>query len=155
MLCVGWLYSHGVGVPEDAVEGERWSLCALEHGSQRARLQLADLYWARSDFGACETILQPGVDEHWAPAMYAMAMTKLQQPKTKALRESARVLLEDASALGDVGAQWALGRRMARGWFGWYRIPRGFRLTSEACEKTLALLDRNNGKRDPQKANVS
>lgn len=152
MLCVGWLYSHGVGVPEDTVEGERWGLCALEHGSQRARLQLADLYLARSDYRACEMILQPGVDDHWVPALYAMAMTKLQQTKTKVLRESARILLEDASARGDVGAQWVLGKCMARGWFGWYRIPKGFRLISDACEKNLALLDKNSGKRNQRKA---
>jgi hypothetical protein len=141
MLCVGWLYGHGVGVQEDAVEAERWNLRALKHGSHRARLQLADLYLAGADFDASETILQPGVDEHWAPALYAMAVTKLRQPATTLLRESARVLLEDASALGDVGAQWALARRMARGWFGWRRIPRGFRLMSDACERTLALLE--------------
>lgn len=155
MLCVGWLYSHGVGVPEDTVEAERWNLRALEHGSQRARLQLADLYWARSDFGACESILQPGVDEHWAPAMYVMAMTKLQQPRTEVLRESARVLLEEASTLGDVGAQWALGIRMARGWFGLHRIPRGIRVMSDACEKTLALLERGNRKRNQQETNAT
>jgi len=155
MLCVGWLYSQGVGVAKDTVEAERWNLLALERGSKRARLQLADLYLARPDFDACAMILTPGVDEHWAPAMYALAMVKLQQPKTTMQRESARVLLEEASALGDVGAQWALGRRMARGWFGWRRIPRGFRLMSDACEKTFTLVDGNSRGREQQEANAT
>lgn len=87
----------------------------MDRSSQRARLYLANLYVMQSDFDACEEILQPCVDKGLAPAMYILAMAKLQQrPKTAQRWEDARILLEEASTLGDPGAQWALGRRMAR-----------------------------------------
>jgi hypothetical protein len=54
----------------------------------------------------------------------------------------ARVLLEDASAFSDLGAHWELSRRMARGWFGWRHIWRGFQLMSDAIEKTETQIDR-------------
>jgi hypothetical protein len=74
--------------------------------------------------------------------MYTLGMAKLrQQPKTAKRWEEARVLLEDASALGDLGAQWELSRRMVRGWFGWRYVRRGFQLMSDVVEKTEALMD--------------
>lgn len=154
MLWVGWFYQTGFDGATNLVEAESWYHVALQHGSRRARLYLADLYWSQTDFGACERILQPAADEHWVPALYPLAVVKLKQPKTRMRRESARLLLEEAAARGDVGAQWWLGRIMAQGRFGWRRIPRGFSLISDACEKTLALADGNSREGNQQVAGV-
>jgi len=148
MLCVGWMYMVGVGVAADATLGEHWYRLAFEGGCQRAQLDLGKFYGSRADFDAYEKIFEVDVAEHWAPAMYYRAMLKLAQPKTRARREEARVLLEAASALGDVGAQWALGRMMARGRFGLRRIRRGFRLSMDACKKTFVLMGADTGRQE-------
>jgi TPR repeat protein len=143
MLRVAWLYWAGVGTVADSTQAERWYRQAFEGGCQRAQIDLANIYGSRGNLDECERIVQKSAAEHWAPAIYTMAMVRLWQPKTRLRTEAARVLLEEASVLGDLGAQWLLGRLMARGRFGWRRIPRGFRLTSDACEKTFALLGTN------------
>jgi localization factor PodJL len=140
MLCVAWAYATGAGTTPEASEAERWYRLAFERGCQQAQLRLGNIYRRRADFDECEKIYGVGAADHWAPAMYHLAMIKLRQPRTPACLETARSLLEQASALGDVGAQWALGRRMGRGLFGLRRIPRGIRLAFDACEKTLALV---------------
>jgi TPR repeat protein len=140
MLCVGWMYMVGVGVAADATLAEHWYRLAFEGGSQRAQLDLGKFYRSRADFDAYEKIFEVGIADNWAPPMYYRAMLKLAQPKTRERLEEARVLLEAASALGDIGAQWALGRMMTRGRFGWRRIRRGLRLSMDACKKTFVLM---------------
>jgi len=140
MLYVGTVYARDTIGAKDFAESERWLRLAMEHGSRRARLYLCNLYAMQSDFDACEKVLQPCIAERFAPAMYILGMAKLRQrPLTAQIREDAYILLKEASMLGDVGAQWALSRRMARGWFGWRRIPQGFQLGVDASEKIEAL----------------
>lgn len=151
MLHVGALYAHDADGAKNPVAAEHWLQLAAEHGSRRASLYLANLYIAQANFDACEKILQPCVAEGLVPAMFILGMAKLQQqPKTAKRWDEARVLLEEAATRGDLGAQWALGRRMARGWFGWHRMRRGFQLMIDACGKIEALMDEDCKKHDEE-----
>lgn len=142
MVSVGTFYKMGIGVDINPGQAEHWYRVAEECGSQLASHYLVELYREQGDLDKCESVLQTAVAEHWAPALFDLAVIKLEQPKTQARRDEARMLLEEASALGDIGAQWYLGRRMTHGMFGWRYIRRGFRLTMDACKKSLALLER-------------
>lgn len=148
MIHIGVAYGRGSdGASKNHTEAERWLRLAAEHGSCRARIYLANLYVMQSDFAAGEKVLQPCLAEGLAPAMYTMARVKLKQrPRTAERSEEARVLLEQASALGDLGAQWDLSRYMVRGRFGWHRIRQGFQLGLDACKKTQILMDGNGDK---------
>lgn len=144
MVSVGTFYKMGIGVGINPSQAEHWYRVAEERGSQLASHYLVELYREQGDLDKCESVLQKAVAEHWAPALFDLAVIKLEQPKTRAQRDEARILLEEASALGDIGAQWYLGRRMVHGMFGWRYMRRGFYLTMDACEKSLALFETKN-----------
>ncbi|MGA9868821.1 MAG: hypothetical protein WBQ75_20530 [Acetobacteraceae bacterium] len=126
MLLVGWAYQTGEGVTADPTRAERWYRLAFEAGVQQAQLRLGRIYADRSDFAGCEEVYGVGSTDRWAPAMFNLAMIKLRQPRTPERLEAARILLEQASVQGDLGAQLILVQFLRTGCFGLRRIPRGF-----------------------------
>lgn len=141
MIFVGRGYQTGDGLGADPVQAEHWYRLAIEGGSQQAQLRLGRIYADRREFSKCEEVYRIGVAEHWGPAMYYLATVILRQPKTSVRLEEARSLLEQASALGDLGALGALAGSSARGRFGLHRIPCGFWLLCVASMKFIALAD--------------
>lgn len=141
MVLIGWSYQAGEGVAIDGVQAEYWYGRAIEGGSQEAQLRLGRIYADRLEFSRSEKIYGIGAADHFAPAMHHLASIKLRQPKTEARRREARILLEHASALGDLGAEVALASFSARGRFGLRRIPRGFWLLRVSTLKMIALSD--------------
>lgn len=127
-MLLGHAYQQGRGIMPDSVEAERWYRLAIERGCRQAQLRLGRIYQSRGDLVAAEQIYMLGAGERWAPAMYRLALLKLGQAHTSAKLNEARGLLEQAAAQGDLAAQMHLARLMARGRFGWWRIPRGLRL---------------------------
>lgn len=109
MLLVGWAYQVGMGVSPDDALSEHWYRLAFEAGSLQAQLRLGRLYEERSDFARCKEVYGVGAADRWPPAMFYLARTKFHRPINPAEVEEARLLLEDASAQGDLGAQMLLG----------------------------------------------
>jgi len=148
MLLVGWAYNAGAGVTADLAQAERWYRLAFEGGAQQAQLRLGWTYEQRSDVAGCEEVYGVGAADGWAPAMYHLAMIKFRQPRTPARLEAARILLEQASAQGDLGAQWVLAGLLWRGRFGLRQIPSGVRLALDLCKKLTALVDEEDASGD-------
>jgi TPR repeat protein len=143
MLLVGWAYQTGKGVAADHTQAEHWYRIAFEGGCQRAQLYLGHIYTKRREFDRCEKVYDVGANDHWAPAMYHLAWTKLRQPKTPQRLEEARILLEQAAALGDLGAQMDLAHFLMRGRYGMRRIPGGFLLAFDAARKAVAFVEQD------------
>lgn len=139
MTMVGCAYESGKGTAADPVQAERWYRRAFECGMQQAQLRLGSIYASRHDLAACEKVYAVGAGENWAPAQYYLAWVKLQQPKTRANLESARLLLEQAAAAGDFGAQCDLAGHLLSGRFGIRRMPSGLRLAAKTSRKIKAL----------------
>lgn len=139
MLLVGLSYEQGTGVTADSALAEQWYRLAFEEGSQKGQLLLGQFYEKRSDFTKCEQVYAVGADSGWAPGLYHLARIKLLPPRTPARLEEARVLLEQAAAQGDLGAQIDLMRLLLRGRFGPRRIPSGLRLCFDTGRKCEAL----------------
>jgi uncharacterized protein len=139
MLLLGYAYQVGKGVTADPLQAESWYRRASEHGCRQAQLRLGWIYDQRNDDAKSELIYAVGAAEHWAPAMYYLARVKLRQPTSAEQLGQVRALLEQASALGDLGAQIELAHLFVRGRFGWQRIPSGIRLVLVAAKKVFAL----------------
>jgi TPR repeat protein len=138
-MLLGYAYQRGLGVPPDPATTERWYRLAVERGCRQAQLRLGRIYQNRGDLAAAENVYAVGVAEQWAPAMYNLARLRMQQVQTPTGLEEVRSLLEQAAARDDLAAQMYLSRLLARGRFGWWRIPRGLRLLWRTARKLEAL----------------
>lgn len=143
MFRAGWAFQTGTGVAADQAQAERWYRLSFEGGCQQAQLRLGSIYTRRREFEQCEKIYEVGAREDWAPALYYLAWAKLRQPKTPERLVAARNLLEQAAALGDLGAEMDLVVLMSRGRFGLRLIPRGFRGLFDAAAKLETFFNEN------------
>lgn len=73
--------------------------------------------------------------------MFPLAWCYLMSAHWRHKREEALTLLERASSAGDLSARRFLGTAMVRGWFGFSRIPAGFKLSSQVAEEVVKLID--------------
>ena len=140
MLLVGLSYEQGTGVTADPALAEQWYNSPSRKVPRRGELLLRTLYEKRFDFTRCEQVYSVGADSGWAPALYRLARMRLLPPRTPSQLEEARVLLQQAAAQGDLGAQIDLMRLLLRGRFGLRRIPSGLRLCVDTGRKCEALL---------------
>jgi len=152
MLLVGLSYEQGTGVSEDRDLAEQWYRLAFEEGSQKGQLLLGQLYETWSEFTKCEQVYAVGADSGWAPGLYHLARMRLLPPRTPSRLEDARVLLEQAAAQGDLGAQIDLMRLLVRGRFGLRRIPSGLRLCFDTGRKCEALTRMTGAGRKPTRS---
>ena len=127
MFDVASRYVGGRGVAADAGEAEKWFRRGVEAGDQRAMLACARMAVERGDYAAAEAVLQGGVDQNWAPAMFWLAWYRHKQSDSRETYRSIRPLLEAAALQGHPAARMMLGRFMAKGKFGILRIPAGWK----------------------------
>jgi TPR repeat protein len=128
MIEIGRCYEFGRGVTRDPVEAEQWYHRASVGGSQLAMLQCAKAAASRQDFTRCEEILNSGLEQDGAPAIFWLAWYRYKQSGSRETYRNIRPLLERAAKRGHPAARMILGNFMVRGKFGLFRIPRGFKL---------------------------
>lgn len=142
MTFLGWAHHTGTGVIVDHVKAEHWYWHAILGGPQHSQLCLGWIYTQRLEYSQCEKVYRISVTENWSPAMFYLARIMLRQTLTKARLNEARILLEHASALEDLGAEAMLAGYSARGRFGLRYVPSGFRQLCIASWKLVALEDK-------------
>jgi hypothetical protein len=120
-------YTGERGVATDPGEAEKWFKRGFEAGDQRAMLECARMAVESGDYAAAEAILQGGVDQDWAPAMFWLAWYRHKQSDSRETYRNVRPLLEAAGQQGHPAAQMMLGRFMAKGKFGILHIPAGWK----------------------------
>lgn len=120
---IGLCLENGRSVDRDLAEAERWYKQAFTGGSQIAMLRGAKMAASRGDYAACKAMLQVGVEQDWAPAMFWLAWYRRQQAKSPSTYLS---LLRTAARRGHPAAQAFLASFMAQGLFGFWRVPLGF-----------------------------
>lgn len=128
MFEVGQCYETGAGVTADQEKAETWYKRACAGGSQLAMLACARLAASRHDYAACENILQPGVEQGWAPAKFWLAWYRHEQSESMQICRRLLPLLNDAAAKGHPGAKFLLANFTIHGKFGLLRVPFGFLL---------------------------
>lgn len=143
MFRAGWAYQTGYGVAANQLQAEHWYRLSFEGGCQQAQLRLGSIYTRRREFEQCEKIYEVDAHKNWAPALYYLAWAKLRQPKTPERLKAARILLEQAAARGDVGAEVDLAVLMSRGRFGLLLVPRGFHILFDAVSKLETFVNEN------------
>jgi TPR repeat protein len=143
MLYVGWAYHTGTGVATDLTRAEHWYRKASEGGAEEAILTLGAILWARGDLIKAEDTYALGAARNFAPAIYWLAKAILRQSHTRETLTQACTLLEQASARGHLWAQRDLSYYLTRGRLGLRQIPRGIRLSIDACTKMAALLEQD------------
>ena len=137
---VGYRYQVGLGVPRDIDQAERWYRLAVARGVQQAQLRLGTLYYRQRKFTQAEGVYQIGAAQKWAPAMYRLAWCKLKTSSSRQVLAEARLLLEEASAKGDLGAEQYLATLITTGRFGLRQIPSGWRRYKEADRRISVQL---------------
>jgi TPR repeat protein len=140
MGSVGWAFSRGNGTPRDLAQAEKWYRRAFDGGSDYALLGLGHVYMQQREYTKAEEVFRTGADRSWAPAMYRLAWTYSKSAAWRQKRDEARVLLERASAAGDLSAGSFLATAMMRGWFGWRRIPSGIRMNFKLADDLYELV---------------
>lgn len=135
-VAMGYLGERGVA--SDPGEAERWFRRGLEAGDQRAMMQCVRMAAASGDYAAAEAILQGGVDQGWAPAMFWLAWYRHKQSGSRETIRSIRPLLEAAALQGHPAARMMLGRFMAKGKFGILHIPAGWKHLRRVSGTALA-----------------
>jgi TPR repeat protein len=124
---VAMYYSGRSGFAREPGEAEKWSRRGFEAGDQRALLQYVGIAMERGDFATAEAILQRGVDQDWAPALFWLAWYRHERSDTRETLRDIRPLLEGAALKGHPAAQMMLGRFLAHGKFGVREIPAGWK----------------------------
>ncbi|GAA4780434.1 hypothetical protein GCM10023219_30560 [Stakelama sediminis] len=133
MIEVGRCYQSGRGVPQNSGEAEQWFKRAFAGGSQIAMLKCARSAYAREDHGACEAILQIGVNQDWTPAIFWQAWYRHRRSKSKETYRTIFPMLRTAARRGHPAARMVLASCMMRGKFGLFRIPKGIILAVQAA----------------------
>lgn len=134
MFEVAQSYREGCGVARDLGEAEKWCQRAFHGGHQLAMLKCAEIAAEHGNYPTAEAILQTGIEQDWAPAIFWLAWYRHKQSESREAYRNIRPLLEDAAQRGHPGAQLILGRFMAKGKFGLMKIAAGW--------KSLYLLGR-------------
>jgi TPR repeat protein len=131
MIHVGWAYSNGLGVTVDTSKAEVWYRRAFECGSQSALLNYLHYLWPRGEVELREDALNRGVAINWAPAIYWLAVSRIQRSQSRRTLQEARPLLERAAELGSPQARQLLASEMSLGRYGLREVPRGIRMMWE------------------------
>jgi TPR repeat protein len=126
MYEIGQCYEYGRGVSIDPIEAEKWFKRAFAGGSQVAMLRCAKASASRQDYSTCEKILQVGVDQDWAPAIFWQAWYRLMQSTNGATYRAILPALRTAARRGHPAAKFFLANYVVRGKFGLFRMPLGF-----------------------------
>jgi TPR repeat protein len=141
MVPVGTNFETGQGALQNLAQAEAWYRRAYERGSDYGLLRLGQLYLRSKRYAEAEVVFRTGVERGFAPAMFPLAWAYSKSAHWPQKREEALMLLERASAAGDLSARRFLGTAMARGWFGLRHIPSGLRLSSRVAEDVTKLIE--------------
>lgn len=126
MCELGRCYEFGCGVDQDGPIAEQWYKHAADRGYQLSMLFAARLAARREGYEDSEMSLRRGVDQNWAPALFWTSWYRYKRMETKETYRSILPLLREAARQGHPAAHVVLGNFMARGKFGFFRIPLGF-----------------------------
>jgi hypothetical protein len=96
-------------------------------------LKCAKAATSRNDHAACEAILQVGVDQDWAPAIFWQAWYRHRRSDSKETYQAILPMLKTAAGRGHPAARMVLAGCMVRGKFGLFRVPIGFLLSVRAA----------------------
>jgi hypothetical protein len=125
MIELGETYLWGQGVEPDESQGEAWLKKAYLAGAQRALLTYGHLLRSRGETSEAESVFRTGAEDGWSPAIYWLGRMRRDSAHDRATLEEARLLLEQAAAMGNPSARWSLAKDMAKGRFGWRHLLRG------------------------------
>jgi Sel1 repeat len=139
MANVGTLFQRGIGTSADLTQAEKWYRRAYEGGSDYGLIWLGQLYANSHQYAKAEEVFRMGTERGCVPAMLRLAWVYLKSPDWRQKRGEALILLERASAAGDLSAKGFLANAMARGWFGLRRIPEGIRLIFKVSDQMVEL----------------
>lgn len=115
------------------VEAEKWYRMAYRRGSSTALFCLGTKNYHAGNIDEAERLWTDGVSRGDGPSMFCLASLYLDNSSDAAKHAQAKILLEEASALGQVRAAYRLGRMSMAGKFGVANIPKGALL----CLKSL------------------
>jgi TPR repeat protein len=140
MVRVAAAFASGIGTPPDLTQAEKWYRRGYEGGSDVCLLRLGYQYVNSGQVAKAEEVFKTGVERGLKPAMYRLAWTYSKSGQWPQRREEALLLLERASAAGDLYGRLFLSRAMIRGWFGLRLIPRGIRLSNSVADDLVELI---------------
>jgi TPR repeat protein len=141
MIQVGYAYEAGLGTQRDRVQAEKWYLKAYEAGADFGLLRSSALAFKRGDIARARAILNDGIAKGLPQAMTDLAAMELRLSRTEEARGRARLLYEQAIALGDLSAKIFYARAMAHGRFGLKLIPTGIRGLLATAKEVGAAID--------------
>ncbi len=128
MLYLGWAYQKGVGIAADARQAEVWLRRAFEKGSKLVIYYLGDFYWQQQEYSKAHEVFAVGVSMQYTPAIYCFGRMYVEETGVGKQPDKARVLMEQATALGHLFAKRSLARLLMSGQFGLFNVLRGYSL---------------------------
>lgn len=143
MIWLGHCYEQGHGTEASFDQAYDSYDRAIDAGSWKATLAMADLLFEHAHYEECEAQLQEGVDHDFIPAFYWLAWYRIKRPTAPATHKDVEPLLRRAADEGHPQARGFYAVAMAFGMFGWRQIPRGLKLTREDIRESRKWREQN------------
>lgn len=129
-----WRYSTGTGVPVDISKALEYYRRAFDAGSKMAMIDYARLLEEEDGHNDWPAVLETGIEQCFVPASFWRAWLSYKQCRSGKAAREVKPLLEYAAAEGHPGAQFTLALFTGQGKFGFWQIPRSFRMLRESLQ---------------------